>query len=115
MSRQDGRRDWPQAPRRHLKAGEPLHFGRCPRSDVVRTVPKQIDRDYRGDSPTFAPERPQCFIQEIRIQVAEARITVHEHGGSAGIDDGVRRRGECHRGYNHDAVRPGTQLEQPEM
>ncbi len=78
-------------------------------------MPKQIHRDYRGDSPTFAPERPQCSIQQIRIQVAEVRIAIHENGCGAGVDDGVRRRGERHRRNNHHILRPGAQLEQRKM
>ena len=97
------------------KQGNPCTLADVLDLTVVRTVPKQIHRDYRGDSPTFALERPQCFLQEIRIQVAEVRITVHENGGGAGVDDGVRRRGERHRGYNHHILRPGAQLEQREM
>ena len=82
---------------------------------VVRTMSQQIHRDYRGDVPTFAPERPQCVLQQIRIQVAEVRIAVHENGCGAGVDDCVRRRGERHRGYNHHILRPSAQLEQRKM
>jgi hypothetical protein len=71
-------------------------------------MPKQIHRNYCCDVLTLAPERPQCFLKETWIQVAEVRIAVHENGCGPGVYDGVRRRGERHGGNNYHVLWPGA-------